>query len=161
MATRSSIREALRATVCYDFRSADCAAGGQGAPLVPYLDVLLFADESEDRVALNLGGIANITLLPAGGRVGAFDTGPANINVDTFVSERTNGGTQRRTTLPMERWPRAGASTKPSLRVVLATMLADAYFALPPPKTTGRAGISACIVPFLRRFDIEQLAGLT
>ena len=60
------IREALRATVCYDFRSADCVVGGNGAPLVPYVDVLLLADPIEDRVALNIGGIANVTALPRG-----------------------------------------------------------------------------------------------
>jgi anhydro-N-acetylmuramic acid kinase len=136
------IRQAMRATVCYDFRSADCAAGGQGAPLVPYLDVLLFADESEDRVALNLGGIANVTLLPAGGRVWAFDTGPANINIDAFVSERTSGSLQ---------YDRDGALAARGRvdEALLAAMLADAYFAAAPPKTTGREYFG---VPFLSRF---------
>ncbi len=69
------IREAIAATICYDFRSADCAAGGHGAPLVPYVDALLLRDPNEDRVALNLGGIANVTLLPSDGGVVAFDTG--------------------------------------------------------------------------------------
>ena len=104
-----AIREAMRATVCYDFRSADCAAGGHGAPLVPYVDALLFADEREDRVALNLGGIANVTLLPAGGRVWAFDTGPANINIDAFVA---GGRAGRCAATKTERWPLADASTK-------------------------------------------------
>ncbi|MBV8655258.1 MAG: anhydro-N-acetylmuramic acid kinase, partial [Candidatus Eremiobacteraeota bacterium] len=89
-----AIREIVRATVCYDFRSADCAAGGQGAPLVPYADVLLFGDCAEDRVALNLGGIANVTLMPAGAApesVTGFDTGPANMLLDALVRERTGG----------------------------------------------------------------------
>ncbi len=57
------IRESLEATVCFDFRSADCSAGGHGAPLVPWVDAFLLASPQEDRVALNLGGIANVTLL--------------------------------------------------------------------------------------------------
>jgi anhydro-N-acetylmuramic acid kinase len=137
------IREIMRATVCYDFRSADCAAGGHGAPLVPYLDVLLFADPSEDRVALNLGGIANVTLLPAGGRVSAFDTGPANINIDAFVAERTNGSL---------RCDRDGALAARGRvdEALLDAMLGDAYFALAPPKTTGREYFG---IPFLSRFE--------
>lgn len=138
-----AIREAVRATVCYDFRSADCATGGHGAPLVPYVDALLFADDREDRVALNLGGIANVTLLPAGGRVWAFDTGPANINIDAFVSERTQGA---------QRCDRDGALAARG-RVdegLLDSMLADPYFALTPPKTTGREYFGT---PFLQRFE--------
>ena len=88
-----AIRESVNATVCYDFRSADCAAGGHGAPLVPYVDALLFSSPREDRAALNIGGIANATLLPKSGarEVTAFDTGPGNILIDAFVRERTNG----------------------------------------------------------------------
>ncbi len=55
------IRERLNTSICYDFRSADCAANGHGAPLVPYVDALLLASEHEDRVAVNIGGIANLT----------------------------------------------------------------------------------------------------
>jgi anhydro-N-acetylmuramic acid kinase len=140
-----AIREAMRATVCYDFRSADCAAGGHGAPLVPYVDALLFADEREDRAALNLGGIANVTLLPAGGRVRAFDTGPANINIDAFVAGRTNGSL---------RCDEDGALAARG-RIdegLLESMLGDGYFALAPPKTTGREYFG---VPFLQRFEPE------
>ena len=86
------IREALRATVCFDFRSADCVLGGSGAPLVPYVDVLLLADPREDRVALNIGGIANVTALPRDAvpnDVMAFDTGPGMMLIDAFVQMRT------------------------------------------------------------------------
>lgn len=82
----------LNCPIICDFRRADCAAGGQGAPLVPYADVALFRDPSVPRVLLNLGGIANITTLPAGepGRVDAgvlaFDTGPANCIADALCS---------------------------------------------------------------------------
>jgi len=139
-----AIREAMRATVCYDFRTADTAAGGCGAPLVPYVDALLLADGDEDRVALNLGGIANLTLLPRGVRRGAdgafdvvaFDTGPANMLMDAFVSARTRG---------IARFDRDGerAARGAVDEAALAAMLADPYFALAPPKSTGRERFGA------------------
>ena len=123
------IREAVEATVCYDFRSGDCAAGGHGAPLVPYVDALLLRDAHEDRVALNLGGIANVTLLPSNGTVTAFDTGPANVLLDAFVEQRTGA--------PFD----DGGALAHRGRVdgvALLAMLDDPYFVAPPPKTTGR-----------------------
>jgi anhydro-N-acetylmuramic acid kinase len=125
-----AIRQAVEATVCYDFRSADCAEGGHGAPLVPYVDALLFADRSEDRVMLNLGGIANVTLIPRGascGDVVAFDTGPANMLIDALVRERTNA---------RESFDRDGALALAGAvdRAVLERMLSDEYFARPAPK---------------------------
>ncbi len=128
------IRERMRATVCYDFRSADCAAGGHGAPLVPYFDALMLGSETEDRVAINLGGIANLTSIPRGAKpadVIAFDSGPANMLIDAFVRARTGGRMS---------FDEGGAL---ALRgrvdeTALSVMLADPYFALPPPKTTGR-----------------------
>ncbi len=128
------IREALNATVCYDFRSADCAAGGHGAPLVPYVDALLFGSGTEDRIALNIGGIANLTALPAGGElhdVLAFDTGPGNMLIDACVGERTGG----------KRAMDDGGELAAGGRVhgdVLSAMLDDPYFAQLPPKSTGR-----------------------
>lgn len=129
-----AVREALGATVCYDFRSADCAAGGNGAPLVPYVDRLLFGDAREARVALNLGGIANVTLLPPNAGpddVVAFDTGPGNMLLDAYVRRSSGGRRQydRDGTLAA-----AGRCDAP----LLEAMLADEYFALPPPKSTGR-----------------------
>lgn len=82
------LAERLGVCVVSDFRVRDMAAGGQGAPLVPYFDYCFLSDESLGRVALNLGGIANLTLLPARGRledVIAFDTGPANMPLDLAV----------------------------------------------------------------------------
>ncbi len=128
------IREATGATVCYDFRSADCAAGGQGAPLVAYVDALLLGDAREDRVALNLGGIANVTLLRKGAspeEAVAFDTGPGTMLLDAFVAERTDG---------RQRFDAGGDLARAGHvdEALLAEMLADEFFAAPIPKTTGR-----------------------
>lgn len=129
-----AIRELLRSTVCYDFRSADTAAGGQGAPLVPYVDALLLASDSEDRVAINIGGIANLTVIPrrsAPRDVVAFDSGPGNMLIDAFVHHRTRGKAS---------FDRDGALASAGSvdESVLNAMLADPYFGLPPPKSTGR-----------------------
>jgi anhydro-N-acetylmuramic acid kinase len=129
-----SIRDAVNATVCYDFRSADTAAGGHGAPLVPYVDALLLSSAREDRVALNLGGIANVTLLPKGVRpvaAVAFDTGPANMLIDAFVAARTR---QRLRYDEDGRLARSGRVDGGALE----GLLRDEYFHAAPPKTTGR-----------------------
>lgn len=138
------IREAAGCTVIADFRSADTAAGGTGAPLVPYVDALLLAHASEARVALNLGGIANLTVLPPGAApdgVSAFDCGPANLPLDTYVELRTGGRL---------RFDRDGALARAGTvdETLLATMLADPYFARRPPKSTGREAFGA---PFVAR----------
>jgi anhydro-N-acetylmuramic acid kinase len=130
------IRETVGATVCYDFRSADCAAGGQGAPLVAYVDELLFGSSREDRVALNVGGIANLTILPRDGSAWAFDTGPGTMLVDAFVRERTRGASAFDTGGALAA---AGSIDQP----LLEAMLGDEYFSLPPPKTTGRERFGA------------------
>jgi len=139
LADASVIRERVRASVCYDFRSADCAADGHGAPLVPYVDALLLGSEEEDRVAVNIGGIANLTAMPRGcgpSDVVAFDSGPGNMLIDAFVRERSNGAMT---------FDRDGEL---ALRGnvdddVLNALLEDAYFALLPPKTTGRERFGA------------------
>ena len=128
------IRAALGRTVCYDFRSADCAAGGQGAPLVPYVDALLLASDSEDRVAVNIGGIANLTIVPrrcAPQDVVAFDSGPGNMLIDAFVRARTG---DREAFDRDGKYALAGVSDEGAV----AAMMADPYFELPPPKSTGR-----------------------
>ena len=147
-----AIRESVRATVCYDFRSADCAAGGQGAPLVPYVDALLFSSAFEDRVALNLGGIANVSLLPKGdaGSVSAFDTGPGNILMDAFVRERSGGA------LAMDRDGTLAANGKVDSALLMA-MLTDDYFAQTPPKSTGRERFGS---QFFARFG-ERISRLS
>jgi anhydro-N-acetylmuramic acid kinase len=133
------IREVMQTTVCYDFRSADCAAGGHGAPLVPYVDALLLASDDEDRVAVNIGGIANLTVMPRG--VGpydviAFDSGPGNMLIDAFVCARTNGD------MLFDRDGALAAAGRVDADA-LAAMLADPYFALLPPKSTGRERFGA------------------
>src|SRR5688500_10045138 len=80
--------------VVSDFRRADLAAGGQGAPLVPFADFILFRDATKNRVLLNIGGIANVTYLPAGATIDqviAFDTGPGNCLSDQFIRNDTSG----------------------------------------------------------------------
>jgi len=116
-------------TVVADFRSRDIAAGGQGAPLVPAFHDALFRRDDARRVVLNLGGIANITDLPAEGPVRGFDTGPGNMLLDAWV--------QRHWGEPFDR-EGARAATGKLVPALLEAMLAEPYFALPPPKSTGR-----------------------
>jgi anhydro-N-acetylmuramic acid kinase len=121
-------------TTISDFRAADMAVGGQGAPLVPYVDYLLYADKTQGRVSLNLGGIGNITVLPANGKasdVYAFDTGPGNMVIDALVSHFSRG---RKRFDEDGRIARQGASNEK----LLAEMMKDAYLRLKPPKSTGR-----------------------
>ncbi len=132
------IRERTGTTVVYDFRSADTAAGGTGAPLVPFVDALLFADHAPC-VALNLGGIANLTVLPEGI---AFDTGPANLPSDTYLQSRSAGAQRYDRD---GRLARAGSIDEP----LLAHLLDDPYLRSAPPKTTGREEYGA---PFVARW---------
>ncbi len=111
-----------------DFRSADIEAGGQGAPLVPPFHDWLFRAEHEDRVVLNIGGIANITGLPATGNVTGFDTGPGNTLMDNW--------SLRHTGRPFDTGGTFAASGQ-VLDELLDKLLADPYFALAPPKSTG------------------------
>ncbi|HEY0798286.1 MAG TPA: anhydro-N-acetylmuramic acid kinase, partial [Candidatus Baltobacteraceae bacterium] len=138
------IRECAGATVIADFRRGDCAAGGEGAPLVPYVDALLLASDRIATVALNLGGIANLTLIPRGATaldVRAWDCGPGNMLVDGLVRERTRDA---------EHYDRAGRYARAGNieRQLLESMMADPYFAQAPPKSTGREYFGE---PFLAR----------
>ncbi|MEP7043826.1 MAG: anhydro-N-acetylmuramic acid kinase [Dokdonella sp.] len=125
----SVIAERTGITTVADFRRADVAAGGQGAPLLPALHAAVFTNPAATRAILNLGGIANVTLLaPAGGVLG-FDTGPANCLLDAWA--------QRHRGTPRDddgAWARGGRIDA----ALLARLLDDAYFAAPPPKSTGR-----------------------
>jgi anhydro-N-acetylmuramic acid kinase len=117
-----------------NFRERDMAAGGKGAPLVPNVDFLLFRHRRIGRIALNIGGIANITVIPAGAEredVTAFDTGPGSMVMDALVAHHTAG---RQTYDRDGRIARAGKIHARLLR----SMLSDPYFALDPPKACGR-----------------------
>ena len=125
----STIAERTGIRTVADFRRRDVAAGGHGAPLLPALHAALLRDDGEDRAVLNLGGIANLTLLPRTGDVRGFDTGPANGLMDAWCL-RHHG----------EAFDRDGAFAAQG-RVddaLLARLCAEPWFALPPPKSTGR-----------------------
>lgn len=118
--------------VVSDFRPADMAAGGKGAPLVPYLDSLLFGNPKIGRIVQNIGGIANLTAIPAGAganRMFAFDTGPGNMVIDA-VMESLFGQA-------LDRGGKIAASGK-VLEPVLEQMLRRKFFRAKPPKTAGR-----------------------
>jgi anhydro-N-acetylmuramic acid kinase len=121
-------------TTAGDFRPADIAIGGQGAPLVPYADFLLYRHEKLGRVSLNLGGIANITIVPAAAKpeqIFAFDNGPANMLIDALVSHFTRG---RQRFDKDARIAQAGRS----IPTILDELMRDPYLKLAPPKSTGR-----------------------
>jgi anhydro-N-acetylmuramic acid kinase len=126
------IAERLGVPVVSDFRPADMAAGGKGAPLVPYLDYLLFRDAKIGRIVQNIGGIANLTAIPAGAgsdRVVAFDTGPGNMVMDAVVDARFGRAFDRD-----GRIAAAGEVVEP----VVERMLTRKFFRAKPPKTAGR-----------------------
>ena len=125
----STIAERCGLRVVADFRRRDVAAGGHGAPLVPAFHAATLHSDAEDRAALNLGGIANFTLLPANGAVRGFDTGPANGLMDAWCLRHsgqaydTGGGFAAQGRID---------------EALLARLLDEPWFALPPPKSTGR-----------------------
>ncbi|MFK4693711.1 anhydro-N-acetylmuramic acid kinase [Streptomyces pristinaespiralis] len=125
------IAEATGCTVVSDFRPRDVAAGGQGAPLVGLVDLLWLRGRPGVPAALNLGGIANVTVAGRAGEPVAFDTGPANALVDAAVAELTGGrlGYDEDGALAA-----AGRVDQP----LLDRLLAEPYYRLPPPKTTGK-----------------------
>lgn len=128
------IAERTGVPVVADFRPRDVAAGGEGAPLVPYVDYLLYRHPKRSRVALNLGGIANVTLVPARAnpdQVIAFDTGPGNMVIDGVIEHLSKGRKK------FDRNGRLAATGKP-LEAVLRNLLRRAYFRRKPPKSTGR-----------------------
>ena len=142
----AAIAAELGVPVVSNFRPADMLAGGQGAPLVPLLDYVLFADAKRGRVLQNLGGIANLTALPAGAaadRVMAFDTGPGNMVIDALAQELFGKSFDRNGALAA-----GGAVIAP----VLATALRNPYFQMKPPRTAGRE-------QFGREYAAKFLAG--
>src|ERR1700722_17652986 len=130
----SVIAQRTGVTTIADFRPADIGAGGQGAPLVPFVDYLLYRDSRLGRAALNIGGIANITVIPANAEpsdVFAFDTGPGNMVIDALVEQATGGksGYDRGAKIAL-----AGRS----IPELLARLMREPYLRKKPPKTAGR-----------------------
>ena len=128
------IAERTGVTTIADFRTRDIAAGGGGAPLVPYVDFIFLRSQEKSRVVLNIGGIANLTVLPRGCRVDdvfAFDTGPGNMLIDAVVREVTQGAEE------FDREGRMAAAGAVDTRLV-NELLAHEYFRTEPPKSTGR-----------------------
>ncbi|MGC2321138.1 MAG: anhydro-N-acetylmuramic acid kinase [Terriglobales bacterium] len=132
--------------VVSDFRPADMAAGGKGAPLVPFLDYLVYRDARVGRIVQNLGGIANLTAIPAGAspaQVIAFDTGPANMVIDAVM--------ERLYRKPYDRDGRTASRGKP-IEPIVKALLQQPFFRRKPPKTAGREEFGREFVSdFLRR----------
>lgn len=153
IASAAIIAERTGCKVVADFRQADLVAGGEGAPLSPHGHALLFRHPRRGRLFLNLGGIANLSVVPAGARgrspadVVAFDTGPGNMVLDALVEE-TSGG--RRT---FDKAGRAAARGRVDEKL-LKELLKDPYFRRPPPKSTGREA-------FGRPFALKLLKNIT
>ena len=127
-----AIAAALGVPVVSNFRPADMLAGGQGAPLVPLLDYVLFAHPKRGRVLQNIGGIANLTAIPAAAtpdRLIAFDTGPGNMVIDALAQQLFGKSYDRNG---------AFAAQGTVLATVLAAELRNSYFRLKPPRTAGR-----------------------
>lgn len=133
----SVLRERSGIPVVSDLRARDMAAGGEGAPLAPYIDALLFGHDREGRIIQNIGGIGNATVLPAGSRgsggedVTAFDTGPGNMIMDAVVISGTAGAS---------RYDDGGAiaASGRADEEFVQKLMADPYFSRKPPKSTGR-----------------------
>ena len=151
----ATIAERTGCDVVHDFRAWDMAAGGQGAPLVPIADRLLFAHPARPRALQNLGGIGNVSVVPPGGAgdVRAFDTGPGCAVVDAVTRAV-------RPDLPFDvdgALARAGTE----IREVTDLLLAEPYFLAPPPKSTGRELFSPAYVERLVALGRERRPGCT
>jgi anhydro-N-acetylmuramic acid kinase len=143
------VAERTGVPVVSNFRARDIAAGGEGAPLVPYVDYLLFRHPRRARIALNIGGIANITVIPAGaapGDVVAFDTGPGNMVIDALAREMG---------LPCDRGGKIAASGRVD-RALLDELLGDPYYRRPPPKSAGREQYGAEFVARLKKSGLPM-----
>jgi anhydro-N-acetylmuramic acid kinase len=145
MGEAAVIAERMRCPVVSDFRPADVAAGGEGAPLVPMLDYCMFRSAKLNRVLLNLGGIANLTAIPAGAKldgVMAFDTGPGNMVIDHCVAG-----------LFGKKYDRGGTVARRGrvLHEVVDRVMRDGYFVAKPPKSCGREQFGAGFAePFVK-----------
>jgi anhydro-N-acetylmuramic acid kinase len=151
------LAERVGIDVVADFRNADVAAGGQGAPLVPAFHAALWADAGQSRAVLNVGGISNLSLLPANGQVRGFDCGPGNALMDFWC--------QRHTGQPYDDAGSWAASGRPH-PALLARLLSAPYFQRQPPKSTGRdlfnpAWLAAQLMGFESVLPADVQASLT
>jgi anhydro-N-acetylmuramic acid kinase len=154
IAEPSVIAERAGAPVVADFRTADMAAGGQGAPLVPMVDYLLLRDARKGTVALNIGGIANFTVIPAGAKpeqVFGFDTGPGNMIIDGLMRHFTKG---QKAYDAGGRWAAKGRVIEP----LLDEMLSLPFFARKPPKSAGREQFGQ---QFIQQFLLKRRGART
>lgn len=136
------IAERTGITTVANFRPRDMAAGGEGAPLVPYAHAIAFSHARRGRLVVNIGGISNVTYLPAGGGVAdvrAFDTGPGNMVLDAIVQEATKG---KRAYDAGGRWARRGTVNRP----LFTELMAHPFLTRRPPKSTGREEFGAPLV---------------
>jgi len=143
------IAERAGVPVVSNFRARDIAAGGEGAPLVPYVDYLLFRHPTRTRMALNIGGIANLTAIPAGagaGDVVAFDTGPGNMVMDALARELGQ---------PYDRGGKIAASGRVNT-ALLDELLKDGYYRRKPPKSAGREQYGAAFVGRLKKTGLPM-----
>jgi anhydro-N-acetylmuramic acid kinase len=142
------LRERTGIPVISDLRSRDMAAGGEGAPLAPYIDALLFGSRSEGRIVQNIGGIGNATVVPAASTpagVFAFDTGPGNMVMDAVVAAGTNGAARYDSDGALAARGRVSAMD-------VVDLMKDPWFARTPPKSTGREVYGAAFVEaFIQR----------
>jgi anhydro-N-acetylmuramic acid kinase len=144
------IAERTGVAVVSNFRARDVAAGGQGAPLVPYVDYLLFRHATRTRIALNIGGIANISVIPARAapeQVIAYDTGPGNMVIDALAQEFSGGK------LSCDRGGKLAAAGKPHVQL-LDTLVNDVYYRRRPPKSAGREQYGAEFVARLKGWKL-------
>ncbi|MGH8806441.1 MAG: anhydro-N-acetylmuramic acid kinase [Noviherbaspirillum sp.] len=142
--------------VIADFRSRDIAAGGQGAPLVPAFHQAVFGDASESRVVANIGGIGNISILKNGQEVTGFDTGPGNLLMDAWIARHQGKAYDA---------DGAWAASGRVLPDLLAALQDEPFFALPPPKSTGRdlfhpAWLAQKLAPFPGSSPVDVQATL-
>jgi len=147
------IAERTGVTTVADFRPRDVAAGGQGAPLVPFADLFLFRDGNRNRAVQNIGGIANVTWLPAGcaaAEVLAFDTGPGNMVIDRLAWRASSGA------LAFDRGGRLAARGIVDARL-LAELTCHPFLARRPPKSTGREEFGAAFADGLWKENRRRL----
>lgn len=143
------IAEQTGVPVVSNFRARDIAAGGEGAPLVPFVDFRLFRHRARTRVALNIGGIANVTIIPPSAEpedVTAFDTGPGNMVIDALALEFTHGH---------QSFDRDGriAATGRINRKLLSQLLRNSYYRRPGPKSAGREQYGAAFVERMKQSE--------